>query len=858
MTPPSIGRWQQPNGDEPDRSDNGATDNWDLPLLPPGVGGGQQAEFSSRIEGHRLKRGHGRRSGPGRGDHSLQTPGLGTMGIAGMGLAGLGNALKRRTEGLRNAVKNSPVGGSGREKPLSGDAQHDPYGEPGSLFAEEPRRGSHDGQSYDDQSYTQEPRDRSYDEPYTHEPYVDEPRGRSFADQPYDDQPYREEPDEQPYVDDAPRRPEPGRGRSLGRIGAGRALNENLDGENRNDAFDDDTHEQSFAEPGRGRASSRAARNRALAAGGRKRPRGRSGRNGALAGVAAGAAVGGALAARGSGRRGLGQSLGDTFRNAPVTQALMGSSIGDTVRDAVGPDAPRWHRPVVGASLLIPLCVVAVACGNQAATPTTAKVTRASISSKVTGTGALRAISEQNLGFDKGGKITAVNVTVGQQVSAGQVLATVDDFEARANVRKAQAALDREEATLAGLEDEQKVAATRADYKGADDVLDATQTQSKKIDDSNDKAVDAAEMQISIARDSLRAAQVENQADSVRCQKSIGGDSRRKPGEVHQPGGLKGELFVPAPIESSACDRARRSDQEVDDARSKFADATANAEQARQKRNVDHAQQMIAIANAKRDSRAAEYAAKDAKKAHPHDLAAQEAVVADAQADLDLASRDVENTVLRAPVDGKVAAINGAVGEYLSGGSGTTPLSPGSRVSLPDVTSGVGQSDDSGEKADRPGGGSFMTLDDINTFQVVVPFEESDAAKIQPNQKVDVTFDSVPDLTRQGTVVAVSPTGTQIQDVTNYYVTIVLNEQDPRLKDGQTAQANIVTGEVDNVLVVPSSAVQQAGSTGVVTVMDADGKQRQVQVQVGMTGDNMVQILSGLRMGQTVVVPDST
>ncbi|HTK65031.1 MAG TPA: HlyD family efflux transporter periplasmic adaptor subunit [Pseudonocardia sp.] len=743
------------------------------------------------------------------------------MGLAGLGLSGLSGAFKRRTEGLRNAVKGSPLSGSGREKPVVDQTPEHSYDEAGSLFAEHSR-------------------ERSYEQPREPRPtYLDEPR-------------------EQSYPEAAPSRPAQGRGRSLGRIGGGAR-----EDDTRGDVYEDDTREQPFAEQGRGRAASRSSRNRALAAEDRRRPRGRNARNAALAGAAAagGAALGGALAAQdrdsGRGRRGR-SSIADTFRNAPVTQALMGSAIGSTVRDAVGPDAPRWHRPVVGASLLVPLCVVAVACGNQAATPTTAKVTRASISSKVTGTGALRAISEQNLGFDKGGKITKVNVTVGQQVTAGQILAQIDDFEARAGVRKAQAALDREEATLAGLEDEEKVDATKEDYKGADDVLDATTTQSKKIDDSNDKAVDSAERQISIARDALRSAQMENQADSVRCQKSIGGDSRRKPGEVHQPGGLKGELFVPAPIESSACDRARRSDQQVDDARSKLADATAQAESARQKRNVDHAQQQIAIANAKRDSRAAKFAAKDAKKARPHDLAAQEAVVADAQADLDLANRDVENTVLRAPVDGKVAAINGAVGEYLSGGSGTTPLSPGSRVSLPDVSSGVGSSDSSDSKADRPGGNSFMVLDDINTFQVVVPFEESDAAKIQPNQRVDVTFDSVPDLTRQGTVVAISPTGTQIQDVTNYYVTVVLNELDPRLKDGQTAQANVVTGEVDNVLVVPSSAVQQAGSTGVVTVVDPDGKQRQVQVQLGMTGDNMVQVLSGLRMGQTVVVPDST
>lgn len=803
MTPPSIGRWQQP--DEPD---DGATDNWDLPLLPPGVGGGQRADTGPRIDGHRLNRGLGRRtSGPGRGDHSPRNPGSGSMGLAGLGLAGLGGVLKRRTEGLRNAVRSSPVGNADRVRPLADQRPDSSHTEPSSLFAEEPRARS----------------------------YVDEPRGHTFP-------------------VDTPRRPEQGRPRSLGRIGSGRALGDGVP----DDAFDDDTREQSLAEQGGGRSSGRSGRGRAIATEGRRRPRGRGARNGALAG----AAVAGALAARGGkssaghGRRG--GSLARALRNAPITQAVMASSVGNTVRDAVGPDAPRWHRPVVGASLLIPLMVVAVACGSQAATPTTAKVTRASISSKVTGTGALRAISEQNLGFDKGGKVTKVNVSVGQQVTAGQILAQIDDFQARADVRKAQAAVDREEATLGGLQDEQKVDATKDDFKGADDVLEATTTNSKKIDDSNDKSVDAAERQISIARDSMRTAETANQADSVRCQKAVGGDSRRKPGEVRQPGGLKGELFVPAPIESSACDRARRSDQQVTEARSKLADASANAEQARQKRNVDHAQQQIAIANAKRDSRAAQYAAKDAKKARPHDLAAQEAVVADAQADLDLANRDVEDTVLRAPVNGKVAAINGATGEYVGGGSGTTPLSPGSRVALPDVSSGVGQSDNSGTKADRPGGDSFMVLDDINTFQVVVPFEESDAAKIQPNQKVDVTFDSVPDLTRQGTVVAISPTGTQIQDVTNYYVTIVLNELDPRLKDGQTAQANVVIGQVDNVLVVPSPAVQQAGSTGVVTVLDQDGKQRQVQVQLGMTGDGLVQVLSGLRVGQTVVLPDST
>ncbi|MBV9315689.1 MAG: RND transporter, partial [Pseudonocardia sp.] len=47
------------------------------------------------------------------------------------------------------------------------------------------------------------------------------------------------------------------------------------------------------------------------------------------------------------------------------------------------------------------------------------------------------------------------------------------------------------------------------------------------------------------------------------------------------------------------------------------------------------------------------------------------------------------------------------------------------------------------------------------------------------------------------------------------------------------------------------------GSTGVVSVLQPDGSQRQVQVQLGMVGDGVTQVLSGLREGQRVVVAQS-
>ncbi|MGQ0481614.1 MAG: HlyD family efflux transporter periplasmic adaptor subunit [Pseudonocardia sp.] len=565
---------------------------------------------------------------------------------------------------------------------------------------------------------------------------------------------------------------------------------------------------------------------------------------------AAGTAVGGSRRERidASAREGI---------SAAGRWSAMTAAVAPGVREAVGPGAPPWRRWTVATSLLVPLAMVFVACGVPASSPTTAKVARSSVSSKVTGTGALRAITEQSLGFETGGKLTQLNATVGQEVQAGQVLAAIDDFDAQSSLRKAQAALDREQAALDRIEDAERVDATSDDAESAEEILEATEAQADEINSVNAEAVEQADRRVTVARANLRRVETAHRADATRCRKSLGGDSRRKPGEVNQPGGLEDELFVPAPVESAACDRARKSEAAVAEAASQVSEAIVAAQAAQQKRNTDKAAQRVAVENARREARAAKHEAEDAENSRPHDIDEQEAIVEEAQAEVSIAARDVENTVLRAPVSGKVAAINGTIGEYINSGSPATPLAPGSRVSLPDVTTGVGPGLDT-SKGDRPGGSAFMVLDDVNSFQVVVPFEESDAARVQPNQKVELTFDSVPDLTRMGTVVAVAPTGTNIQDVTNYYVTVVLNEVDPRLKEGQTAQANVIIGELSDVLVVPSSAVQQGGRTGVVTVLEPDGVQRQVQVQLGMTGDGVVQILSGLREGQEVVIADES
>ncbi|MDT7560309.1 MAG: HlyD family secretion protein [Pseudonocardiales bacterium] len=522
--------------------------------------------------------------------------------------------------------------------------------------------------------------------------------------------------------------------------------------------------------------------------------------------------------------------------------------------------ATRRGRWLSAGAVMLPVALVVVACGTGVgSSPTTVRVTRGSVERTVAATGALQAITEQNLGFAKSGKLVELMVTVGQQVTAGQVLARMDDFEAQADLQEAQAKVARHQAHLDKIRDGNQVDAAGDDHDAARDVYDSTKDESDAIDGANSDSLDQAHQQLSDDQDSLKQAQQQVRYDQSKCNRSVTGGSHRYDGygdnaDVTSKNDKGLLLESPLNVHSPACERAERGKAAVVSYQRQIKRDRDQIQWAERRGDIDHAKQRVAEANARREAMAAKDAADGAESDRPHDIEEAEADVADAQVDVRRAQRSVDDTVLKAPVAGTVASINGTVGEYLGSATGTTPLAPGSRASLPDLDSGVGGKDSNGSKAQRPGGPSFLTLKDVNSFQVVAPYEESDAALIAPNQKVEVSFDAVPGLTEVGTVSSVAPAGTQIQDVTNYYVSVVLNGVDPRLKGGLTAETKVVVGNADNVLVVPTAAVQRGGQSGVVQVMQPDGTQRQVQVLLGMIGDTNTEIVEGLNEGQQVVI----
>jgi len=223
----------------------------------------------------------------------------------------------------------------------------------------------------------------------------------------------------------------------------------------------------------------------------------------------------------------------------------------------------------------------------------------------------------------------------------------------------------------------------------------------------------------------------------------------------------------------------------------------------------------------------------------PNALASGQAQVASAQAQVSAAQVALNQTTLAAQTSGVVISINGVPGETAGGG---TAQSPGSLA--PQPSSG------------GTGGGSsgFMVIDDTSSFVAVMPFAETDAARLAANQTTAFTFDAIPNLTISGHVLSISPSATVVSNVVDYYVSFVLNRTDPRLREGMTANASVTVAQADNAVRVPNDAVRTAGGTTMVTVL-SKGQQVPTEVITGVVGDTYTEIKAGLNDGDTVVLP---
>lgn len=193
--------------------------------------------------------------------------------------------------------------------------------------------------------------------------------------------------------------------------------------------------------------------------------------------------------------------------------------------------------------------------------------------------------------------------------------------------------------------------------------------------------------------------------------------------------------------------------------------------------------------------------------------------VDNAQDDLDDALEQLEAATIVAPFDGIVAEVGAIVGD---------------EVKASDV---------------------IIHLVNTSVVEIDAAVDEIDVASVEVGQNAMVELDAMPDARLRGGVTAVSPVATSQSGVVTYDIAVEVQGSDQyELKEGMSATITIMALDAQDVLLVPSNAIQQTADGNVVQMVGNDGQTEERVVEVGATNGQQTEIISGLAEGEKVEV----
>ncbi len=144
----------------------------------------------------------------------------------------------------------------------------------------------------------------------------------------------------------------------------------------------------------------------------------------------------------------------------------------------------------------------------------------------------------------------------------------------------------------------------------------------------------------------------------------------------------------------------------------------------------------------------------------------------------------------------------------------------------------------------------LITLADLSTVWIVGDVYEKDIARVQLGKQVTITFDAYPGLQWTGRIDSLS--GALDPATRTLKVRVALANAGQKLKPEMFAT---ISAEIarHHAIVVPASAVIHQGQTTTVFV-SSNGQPEQRTVTTGPSIDGMVEITSGLQVGQQIAV----
>jgi HlyD family secretion protein len=381
--------------------------------------------------------------------------------------------------------------------------------------------------------------------------------------------------------------------------------------------------------------------------------------------------------------------------------------------------------------VLLIVSMVLAACGS-APTPTPdASKSAQPLPAVVSASGKVLPEQWANLSFRAGGPIVEFNLHAGDTVKAGDVVARLDDIDAKLAVTQAEAALAVAQAQLAQMkagpraeqvtQTEQAVAQAEAAWRGA-------QAQYGQLK-AGANAADIASAEAAIA--------------AAFTERKVLQDTYDKINKIGGPVEEQTRARLNAAIQAHTAAQQRLEQMKAGATKNELAAAAANVNAAQAQLEQAKAQLNLLKAGAT-----------------PEQIGVAEAGVKQAQVAIDTAKAQLDKLQLSAPFDGTIGTVYVRSGEVAQPGQ-------------PIVTLG------------NLGSLRVETTD----------LSETDVARVKEGQPVKVTFDALPGKTITGKVTRIAPMSTPGQSAVNYIVAVSLDEVDPALRWGMTAFVDVQVSE---------------------------------------------------------------
>lgn len=152
-------------------------------------------------------------------------------------------------------------------------------------------------------------------------------------------------------------------------------------------------------------------------------------------------------------------------------------------------------------------------------------------------------------------------------------------------------------------------------------------------------------------------------------------------------------------------------------------------------------------------------------------------------------------------------------------------------------------------------GDTLVTLYDLEDVTMTVTVAEEDMTDIAKGSAASVVLTAYPDEVFTAVVSDISDASADSSGNVTYEVTVTLQGDEVRkLYQGMMGDVTFITEEVREVLYVPVRAVTEENDKSYVKIKDADGSVRKVEVTTGFTDGVYIEIPEGLEEGEIVLI----